>query len=37
MSKRIGKSLVANGDVMVTEAAWNAELEAKHQKRSWSG
>ncbi len=32
MSKRIGKSLVVNGDTLVTESAWNAELEAKHQK-----
>ncbi len=32
MSKRIGKSLVANGVTLVTEAAWNAELDAKHEK-----
>lgn len=32
MSKRIGKSLVANGVTLVTEAAWNAELDAKHQQ-----
>jgi Xaa-Pro dipeptidase len=32
MSKRIGKNLVANGTTIVTEAAWNDELEAKHQK-----
>jgi Xaa-Pro dipeptidase len=32
MSKRIGKSLVVNGVTLVTEAAWNAELEAKHEK-----
>ena len=32
MSKRISKSLVVNGVTLVTEAAWNAELEAKHQK-----
>lgn len=32
MSKRIGKSLVANGTTVVPEAAWNEELEAKHQK-----
>lgn len=32
MSKRIGKSLVANGTTVVTEAAWNDELEAKHRK-----
>jgi antitoxin VapB len=32
MSKRIGKSLVVNGVTLVTEAAWNAELDAKHAK-----
>jgi antitoxin VapB len=32
MSKRIGKSLIANGAVLATEAAWNAELEAKHER-----
>jgi antitoxin VapB len=32
MSKRIGKSLRAGGETLVTEAAWNAELEAKHDK-----
>jgi antitoxin VapB len=32
MSKRISKSLVANGTVLVTEAAWNTELEAKHER-----
>ncbi len=32
MSKRIGKSLVANGTAIVAESAWSAELEAKHQK-----
>jgi antitoxin VapB len=32
MSKRIGKSLVANGVTLVTEAAWNEELNAKHEK-----
>jgi Xaa-Pro dipeptidase len=32
MSKRIGKSLVANGSMLVTEAAWNAELESKHER-----
>jgi Xaa-Pro dipeptidase len=32
MSKRISKSLIANGTTLVTEAAWNAELEAKHEK-----
>jgi antitoxin VapB len=30
MSKRISKSLVVNGEILVTEAAWNAELDAKH-------
>ncbi len=38
MSKRIGKSLVANGAAIVAESAWNAELEAKHQKLvGWLG
>jgi len=32
MSKRIAKSLIVNGVTLVTEPAWNAELEAKHQK-----
>jgi Xaa-Pro dipeptidase len=32
MSKRIGKSLVAGGATLVTQAAWNAELDAKHEK-----
>ena len=32
MTKRIGKSLVASGAKLVTEAAWNAELDAKHEK-----
>ena len=32
MSKRIGKSLVVNGATLLTEAAWNAELEAKHER-----
>ena len=31
MSKRIGKSLIVGGNTLVTEAAWNAELEAKHR------
>jgi antitoxin VapB len=31
MSERISKSLVANGTTLVTEAAWNAELDAKHE------
>ena len=32
MGKRIGKSLVVNGVTLVTEAAWNAELDEKHEK-----
>ncbi|MFP5237918.1 MAG: M24 family metallopeptidase [Acidobacteriota bacterium] len=32
MSQRIGKGLVVNGQTIVEQAAWNAELEAKHQK-----
>ena len=32
MSERIGKSLVVNGATLVTETAWNAELESKHEK-----
>jgi Xaa-Pro aminopeptidase len=32
MSARIRKSLIINGETLVTEAAWNAELEAKHQQ-----
>jgi Xaa-Pro dipeptidase len=32
MTKRISKDLVMNGKTIVTEAAWNAELDAKHQK-----
>jgi Xaa-Pro dipeptidase len=32
MSKRIGKSLVAGGATLVTQAAWNDELDAKHEK-----
>jgi len=31
-TKRIGKGLVVNGETIVSEAAWNAELEAKHEK-----
>jgi len=31
MSKRIGKGLVVNGSALVTEAGWNAELDAKHE------
>ena len=30
MSPRIGKSLVVNGKTLVTQEAWNAELEFKH-------
>ncbi len=32
MAKRIRKALVVNGETIVSEAAWNAELEDKHQK-----
>ena len=32
MSKRIGKGLVVNGATLVSEAGWNAELDAKHEK-----
>jgi Xaa-Pro dipeptidase len=32
MSQRIGKGLVVTGQTIVDQAAWNAELEAKHQK-----
>lgn len=32
MSKRIGKSLVVNGTTVVPQAAWNAELDVKHEK-----
>ena len=32
MSKRIGKSLVVNGVTLVTESAWNAELDSKHEQ-----
>jgi antitoxin VapB len=31
MSKRISKSLVVQGSTLVTEAAWNQELDAKHE------
>src|SRR5579864_2236638 len=30
LSKRIDKNLVVNGETLVTESAWNAELDAKH-------
>lgn len=32
MSKRVSKPLVVNGATLVTEAGWNAELDAKHEK-----
>ena len=32
MGKRIAKALIVNGETLVMEAAWNAELEAKHEK-----
>jgi Xaa-Pro dipeptidase len=32
MTKRIAKSLVVNGTTIVTETAWNEELNAKHEK-----
>jgi antitoxin VapB len=32
MSKRIGKNLAVGGATLVTESAWNAELDAKHEK-----
>jgi antitoxin VapB len=32
MSKRINKSLVANGETLVTESDWNAELDHKHNQ-----
>jgi antitoxin VapB len=32
MSKKISKALCINGETLVTEADWNAELEAKHAK-----
>jgi antitoxin VapB len=32
MSKRISKSLVVNGETLVTESDWNAELDAKHDR-----
>ena len=32
MSKRITKGLIVGGNTIVTQAAWNAELEAKHEK-----
>ena len=32
MSKRISKGLSANGTAILTQDAWNAELDAKHQR-----
>jgi Xaa-Pro dipeptidase len=32
MGNRIGKSLIVGGTTLVTEAAWNAELDAKHER-----
>src|SRR3569623_1848910 len=32
MAKRIGKALVAGGETIVSEAAWNAELEEKQTR-----
>src|SRR6185503_2860011 len=32
MVKRIGKALVVNGEAIVSEAEWNAELDAKHAR-----
>ena len=32
MSKRIGKSLKAGGETLVSESDWNSELEAKHNQ-----
>ncbi len=32
MSKRIGRSLVVQGATLVTQDAWNAELDAKHEQ-----
>jgi Xaa-Pro dipeptidase len=32
MTKRIAKSLAIHGNTLVTEAAWNAELDAKHNR-----
>ena len=32
MTKRIGKSLIVNSATLVTEEAWNAELDAKHEQ-----
>jgi len=32
MEKRIGKALVVNGEAIVSEPEWNAELDAKHAR-----
>jgi len=32
MAKRIGKALVADGETIVSEAAWNSELDEKHAR-----
>jgi Xaa-Pro dipeptidase len=32
MTRRIGKSLAVHGSTLVTAAAWNAEVDAKHDK-----
>lgn len=38
MTKRINKGLIANGTTVVHEAAWNAELDAKHARLvEWLG
>jgi len=38
MSKRAGKDLVVNGTTLVTQAAWDGELELKHQRLvEWLG
>jgi antitoxin VapB len=38
MGKRVGKALVVNRATLVTEAAWNAELDAKHDRLvEWMG
>ena len=32
MAKRIGKALIAGGETIVSESAWHAELEEKHER-----
>ena len=32
MTKRINRALVVNGETIVSESAWNEELESKHQR-----